>query len=268
MLQYDDAYLHTFAVCAYKDSPYLSECLDSLMAQEDIDSKIFIATSTPSPMIEETASRYHVPLYVNKGEHGIGEDWNFAYQQANTRYITIAHQDDVYCPQYAKSVVSTLETHPSSLIAFTDYGELRNGVRVQKNRILRIKRFLLRPLYNQQKANLPRRKRAALRFGSAICCPSVTFNAANCPNPPFQTGLKSNLDWATWEHLSRCDGAFLYCRKLLMYHRIHQESTTTKLIATRARDEEDLEMLSRFWPLPIARLIERVYSKGTNSNAL
>lgn len=261
---------HAFAVCAYGRSPYLTECLDSLAAQSGgVGSEVFIATSTPSPWLSQVAESYGMPLYVNEGESGIGQDWNFAYSHARAPFVTIAHQDDVYCPEYAARAVAALAANPDSLIFFTDYGELRQGERVEDNELLRVKRRLLAPLKRRSNASRRWAKRAALRFGSAICCPSVTFNAANCPNPPFIVGMKSNLDWATWEALSRLEGSFLYeADRVLMYHRIHSESATSELIASRERDVEDLAMLERFWPRPVAGLIERVYSRGTKSNEL
>lgn len=38
-------YKHVFAVCAYKDSPYLEQCIRSLKAQT-VPSHIIICTST------------------------------------------------------------------------------------------------------------------------------------------------------------------------------------------------------------------------------
>lgn len=260
---------HAFAVCAYGKSPYLRECLDSLRAQEGETSEVFIATSTPSAWLEGIAAEYRLPLYVNEGEAGIGQDWNFAYSHATAPYVTIAHQDDTYCPGYAAAAVRALSADPSSLIFFTNYGELREGEHVDDNELLRVKRRLMQPLADGTRAGRRWAKRAVLRFGSAICCPSVTFNVANCPNPPFVVGMKSNLDWATWELLSRREGTFLYGGdEVLMYHRIHPESATSELIANHARDAEDLAMLERFWPRPVAALIERAYSRGTKSNEL
>lgn len=261
--------LHTFAVCAYGQSPYLTECLDSLLSQRGRKSELFIATSTPSAWLDGIASEYGIQVYVNHGDSGIGQDWNFAYSIAKTPYVTIAHQDDVYCPDYAEEAVSRLASCDDSLIYFTDYGEIRQGKRIEENRLLSVKRLLLKPLTNQKNASKTWAKRASLRFGSAICCPSVTLNVRNCPNPPFLVGMKSNLDWATWERLSRLKGSFLYnSKQVLMYHRIHADSATTELIASRERDEEDLCMLELFWPKPIAAVIERLYSKGTESNDL
>ena len=260
---------HTFAVCAYGKSPYLRECLDSLKSQVGEESEVFIASSTPSYWLSALAEDYGLPLYINEGERGIGQDWSFAYSYAKTPYVTIAHQDDVYLPDYALSAVTMLAADPKSLIYFCDYGELRDGAAVDDNRLLRVKRALLRPLVNRTNASKRSRKRAVLRFGSAICCPSVTFNVGNCPNPPFVVGMKSNLDWATWERLSDLEGSFIYDSSAIrMRHRIHEESATSELIADKSRDEEDLAMLKRFWPSPIASLIELVYSKGTESNEL
>ena len=263
-----DDFQHSFAVCAYGESPYLTECVESLLAQEGPKSRIYLATSTPNDWIQSVARRYDLRLYVNEGESGIGQDWNFAYSMAETPFVTIAHQDDVYAPSYAREATKALDVDPRSIIFFSNYGELRKNEHVDDNRLLRVKRLLLTPITNRKKAGQRWRKRAILRFGSAICCPSVTFNSKNCPNPPFVTGMSSNLDWETWERLSRLDGTFLYDERILMYHRIHAESATSKLIANQKRNEEDLEMLQRFWPSPIARLIEVAYSRGTDSNEL
>ena len=56
---------HTFAICAYKESPYLEECITSLMEQT-VKSEIFIATSTPNKYIDNIAAKYNLKVYVNE----------------------------------------------------------------------------------------------------------------------------------------------------------------------------------------------------------
>ena len=68
---------HTFAICAYKESPYLEECILSLKNQT-VKSNIIMATSTPNEWIQGLAEKYEIPLYINTGEGGIAQDWNFA----------------------------------------------------------------------------------------------------------------------------------------------------------------------------------------------
>ena len=81
--------IHTFAVCAYKDSPYLEECLRSVTSQT-VKSEVICCTSTPSSYVRELTARYQVPLYVRDGASNIREDWMFAYGKAQGRFVTIA----------------------------------------------------------------------------------------------------------------------------------------------------------------------------------
>jgi len=259
---------HSFAVCAYKKSPYLRECLDSLMAQEGRKSEVLIATSTPSGWLDEVAADYGVPIFVNTGEHGIGQDWNFAVSRASGDYVTIAHQDDIYLPRYAATAVSMLGRTVSSLLFCCDYGELRNGERVDDNRILRVKRRLLAPLRDGRHASNIHTRRWALAFGSSICCPSVTLNRVNCGDAPYKVEMSCSLDWDTWETLSKREGEFYYSSDILMCHRIHEGSATTSLIRSNKRATEDRQMLERFWPKPVAGLIDRFYSRSEKSNEL
>ena len=86
---------HTFAICAYGDSPYLETCIRSLKRQSE-KTEIILCTSTTSQYVKETAKRYQIPVYVREGKSGIQEDWNFAYEMAEGDYVTLAHQDDMY----------------------------------------------------------------------------------------------------------------------------------------------------------------------------
>ena len=136
---------HTFAICAYKESPYLEECILSLKNQT-IKSKIIMATSTPNEWINDLADKYQIPLYINKGEGGIAQDWNFAYRQTDTGLVTIAHQDDIYEPTYLNDVMNCAKNARRPVLIFTDYGEMRNGNKVRKSTLLTVKRLMLLPL--------------------------------------------------------------------------------------------------------------------------
>ena len=90
---------HTFAVCAYKESPYLEACIRSLVGQTQ-KTNIIVCTSTPCRYIEDLAKKYDLPYFVREGKSDIQDDWNFAFDSAETDYVTIAHQDDVYSKHY------------------------------------------------------------------------------------------------------------------------------------------------------------------------
>lgn len=258
---------HTFALCAYGKSPYLEACIQSLLAQS-LRTRILIATTTPNETISSLAEKYDLPLYINEGQPGIAHDWNCAIAHSGTPLVTIAHQDDVYEPAYAKTMLSAMNSVPDPLIFFTNYGELRDGKRVDKNRLLDIKRALLKPLECKRFARSKFVRRRCLSIGSSICCPSVTLALPNLEKPVFEAGFKSNLDWQAWERISKRDGSFLYAPEILMYHRIHEGSETSALIRDNTRTAEDREMLEHFWPKPLAAIINRVYASGQNSNSV
>lgn len=256
---------HTFVVCAYRESPYLEECILSLR-QQTIKSRICVATATPNRYISELADKYHLPLFVNTGEKGIAGDWNFGCSCADTPLVTLAHQDDVYCPTYAESVLDALNCCGRPLIAFTDYSEIRNGMTVNRSRLLFVKRLLLTPLKVRRLWKSRWVRRRILSLGSAICCPSVTMVKENLDAPIFKNNMKSNIDWQAWEEISRKPGEFAYVAHPVMKHRIHEESTTSELLEVNGRKQEDLYMFRKFWPGWIARGIDWFYRVNEKSN--
>lgn len=258
---------YTFVICAYKESPYLEECICSLKKQQ-IPVTGILVTSTPNRHIESMVEKYGLKYYINTGASGIAEDWNFGYKMAEGSVVTIAHQDDIYEPEFAKTVLEEINKQKHPLIAFTDYGEIRQEDRVTKNKLLNVKRVMLFPLRSRCLQRIRFVRRRILSFGSPICCPSVTFVKENLPETVFTPKYRSDVDWQAWERLSRLRGAFVYCRDILMFHRIHEESATTAIIADNDRTKEDYEMFCRFWPKRIAGMIEHFYRKGEESNEI
>ena len=261
---------HTFAICAYGESPYLEECIQSVISQSTRTNAL-IATSTPNTFISDLAEKYAIPLFVNEnaiGKSNIANDWNYAYHCARTELVTITHQDDIYLRDYAGKVLEGFNKAHHPLIAFTDYSELRDGVAVTDNRLLNVKRIMLLPLrlHFLWKSVFVRRRILAL--GSAICCPSVTFARKRLPAKLFVPGYRSDLDWQAWEAISRYEGSFVYCPEILMSHRIHEDSATTAIIADNDRTREDFEMYCKFWPVWIAKILEHYYRNSEKQNEL
>ncbi|MGB8454045.1 MAG: glycosyltransferase [Anaerocolumna sp.] len=258
---------HTFVICAYQESLFLEDCIQSLLRQT-VRSELIIVTSTPNGFISSLSEKYEIPCRINSGDKGIVQDWNFAYRQAETKYMTIAHQDDVYSKFYTEVLLKEMGRARRPLIGFTDYAEVRKGKIVKENSMLKVKRLMLLALAftGFQKSRFIRRR--ILSFGCPICCPSVIFNKEILPDTIFKVGYRSCEDWQAWEKLSRLKGDFVYCRQTLTFHRIHGESATTAIIGDKVRSKEDFDMFCRFWPAAIAKVLIRLYSKSENSNKM
>ena len=259
--------IHTFVILAYKESKYLEDCIKSVLNQS-LKTNVIIATSTQNDYISKLAKKYKLDIKVNRGQKGIGPDFDFAVNCVDTELVTIAHQDDIYDYDYAKEVVDAYNKQKKSIIIFTDYYEIRGEEKVYKNLNLNIKRILLRPLKNHKNSNKISRKRSALKYGNAISCPAVTFVKANVTKEIFTCDLKCNVDWYAWEKLSKLDGYFYFVNRPLMGHRISTESTTTEIIKDNKRTVEDYFIFCKFWPKWFAKIITKVYSNSERSNKI
>jgi hypothetical protein len=258
---------HTFVIPVYGAAPNLTALLGTLRAQRGERSEIVVTSSTPSPDLAAFARSQGLPLNINPQRVDIATDWNFALAAAQTPLVTLAHQDDLFAPEYTAHLAGALRRHPEALIAFSDYCEhTPHGAR-PLNLNLRIKRALARRAFGAREClSEARDKLRLLCFGNPICCPSVMFNRGTLGAFRFAQGLQTNLDWLAWVELARRAGSFVYVREPLLSKGVHPESATTLTIANRAREHEDRVLFEAMWPRPVAAAIAAVYRLGYLAN--
>ena len=258
---------HSFAVMAYKDSPYLADCLDSLKDQT-VKSEIFITTSTPSAFINETAKKYHIKVFITEPGKGIAHDWNFGIDAAKTKYVTLAHQDDLYVSNYTEQCLNASQQFEDTLICFTAYSELINDERERSSTLMLNAKKFLNFMFMPFKNNIKSRtwKKFSQAFGTPIPCPTVMFNKQMLADFRFSEKYKVSLDWDAWLRMAAMNGRFVHVPKILVKHRIHVESATTEGIKANVRQTEDFEIYCRIWPKFIARILSRFYAGSYRSN--
>lgn len=252
---------HTFAVCAYKDSPYLEECIRSLKRQS-LPANIIICTSTPSPFIRETAERYGLPLYVRNGASDIQDDWNFACAMAGSGLVTIAHQDDCYHRDYARAVQETWRRYPDTTVFTSDCQIVKAGQVQKPGLVLFVKSLLRLPLRFRRYADRSRVKKAVLMLGNPIICPSCTYNLNVLEQPLFDSEFKFALDWDTMWKLAQRPGRFICEERPLIRYRIHEEATTKACIKDHRRSEEEAAMYGKIFPKPVVKVLMFFYRKA------
>lgn len=251
---------HTFAVCAYKESPYLEECVQSTLRQT-VQTNVIICTSTPCSYIEDIAKRYELKYYVKDGESDICDDWNFAISCAQTDLVTVAHQDDVYDKTYVESLLRFSQDR-ELLLFITDYLPLKNGQVGKRDINSVLRRLLCAPLKWKWVACSPRWRKMTLAFGCSICCSSVTYNKVKTGEPVFTSNFKVCIDWDTFLKFAQQGGRFVYIDKPLVHFRIHSGATTKVYMENHKREKEDIAMFSKFWPRPIAKMLMMFYKKA------
>ncbi|MFQ6322771.1 glycosyltransferase [Lactococcus garvieae] len=257
---------HTFVICAYKDSPYLEQCIESLLSQTSViekKSKVILYTSTPTETMSTIAANYKIEQFVGEGG-GIGADWNGALSFVQTKYATIAHQDDTYQPDYGSRVLQTFKSKEDLNIVFSDYYETDENNQLRpRNLNLNVKTFGLKllSLFNNKAY-----QRRVYGFGNFICCPAVSYNMERLSDFKFDEELRMALDWDAWERIMRRPGFIKYIPERLMAHRIHSESETSANTVDKNREKEEYNMFRRYWGKTMSRLLMKVYVNNQKGN--
>lgn len=254
---------HCFAVAAYGESPYLEELLQSLK-QQTVSAGILLCTSTPNEYISALAEKYEIPLRVREGVPGLKEDWNFAYccGSEEAELVTIAHQDDLYYPDYGKAVRNAFRHYPDMSVfccrydTINEHGERISGLAEG------VKRFLRFRLRNHDRADRKNVKLSALRWGNGIGCPSCTYNTRFCEPPLFRNDYRFVIDWETLVRLAGLPGRFICIEKPLMSYRVHQGAETMVNIRNHNREREEREMFEMLHGKRMASLLMHFYRKA------
>lgn len=262
-------YKHCFSISAYKESPYLESCIKSLMAQT-VKTKIIMCTSTPNRHISSLAEKYNIKLYVRNGKSDIRSNWNYAYNMADSEYVTVVHQDDIYSKRYAEGFLKCLSKYEKTdmgkkmpvSIFFSDYLPIKDGKIGDKDINCRLRRLLRLPLKNVHLAGNRIVKKFILSLGNSISCPSVAYNKKVLGNSIFTSDLQFNIDWDTFLKLGAINGVFLYCDYPLIGYRIHENAISKEFIESSKRYDEDLLMFKKIWHERIAKFIMRFYVKA------
>ena len=258
---------HTFALTVYKESPYLEECIQSLVNQT-VKANIIIVTSTPTAFSRDLFEKYGIPYYINNTEKkNAATNWNFAIAQAPTSLVTVAHQDDMYEPGYAEHILNEFAGNADVQIAFTSYTDVING-RVRKYSMSAfVKSTLLLPFYFSKSIGSKFFKRAILLLGNPICCSSVTFNKEITGDQIFSDRYVFALDWFAWYELSAKAGKFMFINKKLIWHRIHNNSVTAASSNNGVAKREERAFFEMIWGNKIiAGVLSFVYRLGNLDN--
>lgn len=253
---------HTFVIPCFGQSSHLEHCISSLKSQS-VCGSIIMTTGKKNSYLAEISKKYTIPLFINpSGKQGIGNDWNFALEQANSPLVTLAHQDDYYYPQYLEKCLERANTSNDPLIVFTAYSHFNENTKL----ILNIKNIILTLFFPfQKRLNNNFLKRLFLSFGSPIACPSVMYVRNKLPpEGPFSARLQLTLDWDLWLKMAGLPGDFLYESTVLLKHRIHPEAQTFIGIKEGKRKLEDYQMFKSIWPQPLAYILFQLYRLSYN----
>lgn len=213
--------------------------------------------------IEVLADEFTVPIRFNAKGGSISLDWNFALNSGYGDLVVLAHQDDLYHPEFAGKCLSFFDRNPDCAIAFTDSSESIEGRLCMNHTRELVKKFLRKSSFlGQDVIGSSSQYRRLLGFGSPIPCPAVAYNRRVITDFAFSDQYSINLDWDAWSRLAVAGYKIGYIRGQLMIHRVHGESETQRGLADKRREREDYLLFSRYWPASLASALLSIYRLG------
>lgn len=262
--------IHTFAVCAYKDSPYLEECLRSVTSQT-VKSEVICCTSTPSSYIRELTARYQVPLYVRDGASNIREDWMFAYGKAQGRFCHDRPSGRPIPQRLCRKAFKAWKKYPDLLLFASDYltirmtekeGEMK-AIPEPFNMVWLVKKILRLPQrfhFLADRTWIKPEQCLVWQFASAVRPARTIKNRLGtiCSHSEYDFAL----DWDNLYELAGKKGRFICSEKPLIAYRVHAAATTKACIEDNRRPADEMAMFRKMWPDWMVKILMHFYRKA------
>ncbi len=233
----------TFAIPCRNAGRHLRPLLHSLLAQTRQDFELLLvddASNDGSPELARAVAGDRVQVHRNEQPLGIGANWNRCVELARAPFVCLAHQDDVYEPEYLERMLAAFAARPDAGMAHCRAAAIDADGRGMPSAAERFKAHFWR--------HSPGRDRAAhyerLWRGNFIVCPSMCFRAdALRATGPFRTDLHFALDWEYTFRLLRAGFGIVDVHEVLMHYRRHDDAATTAANRTHTRLGEELQVL-------------------------
>jgi GT2 family glycosyltransferase len=234
----------TFAIPCHNGAAHLPDLLRSLLAQVDVDCELLLvddASSDDSVAVARAVAGRRLALVVNPTPLGIPGNWNRCIELVGSDFFCLAHQDDVYAPEFAVTMLDALAQAPHAaaahcrLRAIDARGAPRTSLRERyKERFWRTLPALESPAQGFQR----------LFAGNFVGCPSLVFRrAAVAAIGAFDTHFRFVADWEWLLRAHAKDWQLAAVPQALVAYRRHAGQATHGDAASLRRYQEEQTLL-------------------------
>ena len=218
----------TVCVPTYNRAPLLRKCLASLLNQSARDYEVIVADNCSTDGTPEIVRSFTDPrLRYHRHESNIGPfgNMNWLIEEARGEYVCIAHDDDVYGPEFLQRESELLDRYPNVGMVHSAVHEVDiEGTRRQVVRAYPTTRVLPG-------------KDEFVRYlqGHNVCCSSVMARRALFRENPFDPRFLS-ADFLMWMKFALLADVG-YVAEPLLDMRVHGDTVTSWLNPMKWHDE-------------------------------
>lgn len=233
---------------AYNTAEFITETIDSVLAQSFADYEIIIINdgSPDTEALERALAGYLDRIvYIKQENQGAGAARNAGLRAARGKYVAFLDGDDLWYPSHLSEQITLIESGPGYDLVYAD-AEIFGGVHDNFRTCM--------------EANPSEGEVTFDSLLSSQC--SVITSAVVARREPileigsFDESLRNAQDFDLWLRLAKRDGARMnYQRKVLIRHRIGHESLAVDSIRSL---EAEVRVLTKMGQRPDLTPAERL----------
>jgi glycosyltransferase involved in cell wall biosynthesis len=231
----------TVVVPVYDGARFLRQTLASLRMQTLRNVPIICIDDRSTDESAAIAESVGVKLLRNEQHLGLAANWNRAAQIAETCYLVIAHQDDIYEPTFLSKLTELLDIYPNAFMAHAQAKYIDETGRNIKPLGAEFKHTFWPRRYHYERGGIE--ELLMLVRGNYIICPATMFRREAMKRiGPFSSRWEFVTDWDYWIRGVGAGYTIAGVAEPLVRWRRH-DATATSAYATsllRFREEKDL----------------------------
>jgi glycosyltransferase involved in cell wall biosynthesis len=214
--------LVSIAIITYNQRRFLTECIESCLAQDYPNIEIVVADDGSSDgtheLLKDYAKAYpgKFVLRLSKENRGITKNSNAAHFACNGKYIAWMGGDDLMLPGKISKQVEYMEMHPDCVICYHDLDVFDSNTG--------------RTLYKFSDKNKPREGDVSVVIKNGVfngAC-STMVRASSVPEQGYNDLLPVASDWCYWVDTLAKGGEIRFIPEVLARYRRHSGNITTK----------------------------------------
>ena len=234
----------TVVIPVHNGARYLPETIRSLQAQTLRDFRLLCIDDASEDASADIIRDCGAELVRNERRLGLAGTWNRAVTMAASEFVVIAHQDDVYDPAYAETMLGAMASLPR---AFAVHCKVRtiDG----QGRAIAHPAAVFKERFWQNGERLerePTAELAMLQRGNYVVAPTVMLRRrALLQIGAFDERYEFVTDWDYWIRGAAAGFTLGGVPSRLVAFRRHEQTATRAHERTLRRYEEELDLLRR-----------------------
>ena len=230
--------LLTIVIPAYGESPYLDQCITSIVNSQDASVQIIVIDdASPTSFVRNISEKYfpRISYIRNEKNLGVANNFNKALSSANSLFVQIVGQDDLIVDSMVK-VIHSAKDYVDQCFAIHPAVKVIDSLGNSSFDMNEVIKSIIKPA--SQKTYSGDTLRKSLLLGDWTYFPSIIWNKNLLPEAPFSDEFKYCMDLDLLLRMCATDSALFLSDKKGFHYRRHSKSVSMAAVPKKRFEEE------------------------------